>query len=374
MNAGSLDPYGVTVERTGDAKCVVEYNGLEADDFVGRALANREHGYGCVPVGRVDPNRPDLPPHKVAWDRGYHGYDARKATPAEIKAMPAKIIRRMTFGGERGILNIGARLPQGVTGLDTDAHNGKRGAVTIAEHTDRLGPLPPTAILTARGCESNSAIGFYATPPDWRGAGSLKTPSGDYGDVDLIQPHLRYVVAPGGLHHTGASYRFYGPDGDEIISGTLLSREALPELPAEWLAALYRRPRRAGTRPDIEEISAVASEWIFDEHPSALMKTVDDVRTAVAEGQTRPAFHRALWIAARKARAGCYPFSRAVAEIEAAAVAAYAERGLELDLVDFARSIKHAVGQALDMSTAEVNAWGVWGGLAAEGNVPDGRN
>ncbi|MCV7332962.1 bifunctional DNA primase/polymerase [Mycobacterium cookii] len=337
---------------------------MEADNFVSRALKNLEHGYGCVPTGRVDPNRADLPPHKIAWCRGYHGYGARNATSAEIKAMPRRIIRRMALGGERGILNIGARLPQGVVGIDTDAHNGKRGAVTIGEHSDRLGPLPPTVVLTARGCESRSGIGFYATPPDWRGAGSLKTPSGGYGDVDLIQPHLRYVVAPGGLHHTGMPYQVYGPDGDEISSGKLPSREALPELPAEWLAALYRRPRRKGARPDVEDITTVASEWTFDEHPGALARTVDDVRNAKYGGQTRPAFHRALWIAAHKARAGCYPFSRAVAEIEAAAAAAYAERGLELDLDDFARSICHAVGEALDMSEDDLLAWGPQDGAA----------
>ena len=89
------DPYGATIERTGDGTFSVEYNGLEAEDFVSRALANLENGYGCVPIGRVDPCRSDLPPHKVAWCCGYHGYNARNATPTEINAMPRKIIGRL---------------------------------------------------------------------------------------------------------------------------------------------------------------------------------------------------------------------------------------------------------------------------------------
>jgi hypothetical protein len=184
--------------------------------------------------------------------------------------------------------------------------------------------------------------------------------------VETIQRHLRYVAAPGSIHHTGAIYQLYHETlGPQCHSFVLPPPDdpALVLLPERWLEALYRRPRRPGTSVDIEDITAVASEWVFDEHPEMLDATVRTVRGATGEGATRNATHRALWIAARKARAGCYPFSRAVAEIEVAAAAAYAERGMELGLDDFARSIKHAVADALNMSDAEVKAWGEWGDL-----------
>lgn len=120
----------------------------------------------------------------------------------------------------------------------------------------------------------------------------------------------------------------------------------------------------------MEDIRAVASEWILDERPYMLDATVRAVRDATEDGTTRNAVHRALWIAARKARAGCYPFSRAVAEIEAAATASYSARGMQLDLNDFARSLQHAVSEALEMSRAEVAAWGGWSGQNVAGEPP----
>ena len=47
-------------------------------DGGGRTQANAENGWGAVPIGPVDPGRPeDAPPHKVAWCRGYHGWGRR---------------------------------------------------------------------------------------------------------------------------------------------------------------------------------------------------------------------------------------------------------------------------------------------------------
>lgn len=365
------DPYGAVIEHHGVGKCVVEYGGLEAEDFVNRGTANLERGYGCVPIGRVDPNRPDQPPHKVAWCRGYHGYGAQNAAAAEIAAMPKKIILRVAFGNERGLLNLGARLPVGMVGLDVDSYGNKSGLATIAQQEDRLGGRQPTYFVTARGFDSGSGIYLYRTSDDWAGVGVLGA------GIETIQPHLRYVAAPGSMHHTGETYRLYHEGAGPQDLGFVLPALDDPYLapfPEAWGHALYRRPRRRGTCPDIEDIEAVASEWVFDQHPYMLDATVLAVRDATEDGTTRNATHRALWIAARKARAGCYPFSRAVAEIEAAAVASYAKRGLELGLVDFARSIKHAVGEALDMSDAEVAAWGAWGGSDAVGNVRGRRS
>lgn len=218
----------------------------------------------------------------------------------------------------------------------------------------------PTYFVTARGFGCGSGIYLYRTPDEWAGIGVLG------GGVETIQHHLRYLGAPGSIHHTGGTYQLYheesGPQALGLDLPALDDRDLAP-LPESWAEALYRRPRSPGKRPELEDIMTVASEWVFDERPYMLDVTVRDVREATEEGTTRKAMHRALWIAARKARAGCYPFSRAVTQIEAAAVAAYADRGQELDYADFARSITHAVAEAMDMSDAEVAAWGSWVGI-----------
>jgi len=359
--------YEAIVEHHDGGGYTVEYEGLEVADFVSRALANLERGYGCVPIGRVDPNRPDLPPHKVAWCRGYHGYDAHDADATSIAEIPAGIIRRMVQRGERGILNLAARLPKAMVGLDVDAYSAKAGGVTIAEHDQRLGRRQPTYFVTARGLGSGSGIYLYRTPNDWTGVGTLGP------GVETIQSHLRYLAAPGSLHHIGETYRLYHQESGSQDLGLVLPATddpSLAALPEAWLRALHRKPRRSGTNLDVDDIRAVASEWIFDEHPYMLAATVQGVRDATEDGTTRNAIHRALWIAARKSRAGCYPLSRAVVEIEAAAAASYSARGLQLDLIDFARSLQHAVNDALDMSDAEVAAWGAWSGRDAVGGSP----
>jgi Bifunctional DNA primase/polymerase, N-terminal len=349
------DPYGVVVERIGDRKYVVEYNGLDADDFLSRALKNLEHGYGCVPIGRVDPHRPDLPPHKVAWCRGYHGYDARDANASEITAMPFRIIRRLALRGERGILNLGARLAAGIVGIDVDGYGGKPGLATIAEHDCRLGPRKPTYFVTARGFDSGSGIYLYRTPDDWTGIGVLG------GGVETIQSHLRYLAAPGSIHHTGETYQLFHQSLGPRPLGFVLpapADPALASLPRPWVDALHRRPRTRGALATSEDIAAFAREYNFNEHPEMLDATVRAVAAATCEGQTRNAIHRALWIAARKARAGCYPWMFAVERIRTAAVAAYAHRGRDLDPFEFARSVDHAITKALDMAPVEVAAWG----------------
>jgi hypothetical protein len=346
-----LDAYGAQVTPLGDDWYQIECSGLEADTFTDVALRSLENHWGAVACGRVNPAHPNKPPHKTPWHSGITGYGGIDATPAQIAEWPENIARRIAFGHERGLLNIGARMPSGVIGLDVDAYPGKHGGETLAEHEARLGPLPPTYLITSRGY-GLSGVRLYRVPKDWCGVGVL---SG--GDVEVLQRHHRFVVAPGGLHHSGQHYRLYGPHGDVIASGVLPSPDTLPALPDAWLADLHRRARKRGTPATTEDVRAFAEEHTYAEYPHLLRKTVRDVRQATGDGQTRNAFHKALWIAARKARAGCYPWRVARDAIEAAAVAAYAERGRGLDADDFNRSVEHAVTDALDMTAAEIAAW-----------------
>jgi hypothetical protein len=351
------DPYSATIERTGDDTILVEYNGLEAEQFVSRALKNLERGYGCVPIGRVDPARPDVPPHKVAWCRGYHGYDARDGDAADIAAIPAKIIRRLALRGERGILNLAARVPLGMVGLDVDGYGNKSGLATLADHDQRLGRRLPTYFVTARGFDSGSGIYLYRIPDEWACVGVLPG-----GGVDTIQRHLRYLAAPGSLHQIGAAYQLYHEaSGPKLLGFELpaLDDPGLAPLPESWVAELSRRQRRRGGTVTSDDVKEFSETYNFNENPEMLDPTVCTVRYSIELGQTRNAYHRGLWIAARNARCGCYPFGHAVAQIEAAADAAYAHRGGQVDPWDFARSVRHAVTAALDMAPAEVVAWAI---------------
>ena len=327
---------------------------MSPDSFVCRASSNAENGWGAVAIGRLDPHRPSDPPGKVPWHRGYSGYDGRDPTADEIASWPTNVIGRI-IGGGRGILNLCGRVPVGVIGLDVDQYGPKHGLDTIAEHEARLGPLPPTYIVTARPFESASGIRIFAVPEDWNCVGVLAG-----GHVELIQRHHRFLAAPGSLHYTGRRYKLYAPrsSGVRYTLAPLPPRAKLPPLPEAWLAELYRKPRLRGAIATTDEIAAFAQEYTFNDDPSALDTTVRAVRDATGEGQTRPAYHRALWIAARKARAGCYPWAAALAEIEAAARASYAERGKPFDEYEFGRSIEHAVTDAVDLTEDALKPWG----------------
>ncbi|WP_370066532.1 bifunctional DNA primase/polymerase [Mycobacterium sp. MAA66] len=327
------------------------YEGMRVEHFVRLGQSARQRGWGIQPIGRIDPHRPNDLPGKVPWMAGLSGRNGRDATEDEIADMPAKIINRLLMG-ERGVLNLGARVPKGVIGIDIDQYGSKCGLATIAEHVARLGPLPATYLTTARSYSQGSGIRLFAVPDGWEGPGVL-------GDgVELIQRHHRYLAAPGSVHHTGKRYRLHHEDtGEQRLKPVLPPRRAIPPLPESWLAGLYREPRRRGAPASADDVMAFAHEYTQNREPESLEPTVRAVRRATGAGQTRPAVHRALWIAARKARAGCYSWADALAAIREAAEVTYAERGGQLDDYDFARSVEHAVAEALDMHDSELRAW-----------------
>ena len=261
--------YGAVVEHDENGQRSVSYGGMSPDSFVCRASCNAENGWGAVAIGRVDPHRPDDPPGKVPWHCGYSGYDGRDPTADEIASWPNNVIARI-ISGERGILNLGGRVPVGVVGLDVDQYGPKRGLDTIAEHEARLGQLPPTYIVTARPFESGSGIRIFAVPEDWNGVGVLAG-----GHVELIQRHHRFVAAPGSLHYTGRRYRLYHErTGADRRRRTLPPRAKLPPLPEAWLTELYRKPRLRGAVATTDEIAAFAQDYTFNDDPSALDTTV----------------------------------------------------------------------------------------------------
>jgi Bifunctional DNA primase/polymerase, N-terminal len=209
----------------------VESN-LSADVFL--AWAHKLHGNGWhpIPIGREVKGKSG----KAPWLKHQIGFDGEDADPYEFELWPDRI-ESMIKSGCKGILSLGSRMPAGVIGIDvdhgyTDSHGrAKRGMHTLAWFESLWGPLPPTYIITARPYKSGSGIRLFRVDADnWRWPGDLETPDGG-GDVEIIDRHHRLIVVPPSMHHTGAPYRLYGPDGDEVEPGILPPIDDLPELP-----------------------------------------------------------------------------------------------------------------------------------------------
>ena len=148
--------------------------GLTAAEFIAAADSLLKNGLHPVAIGKLDPDKPDKPAGKAPWHSGVTGYNGHDAHPDKVKGWPANVARRIA-NGERGILNLGMRMPVGGIGIDVDAYDGKRGLQTIAEREARLGKLPPTYRLTARLYEEGSGIRLYRVPSSpWPGPAEKK--------------------------------------------------------------------------------------------------------------------------------------------------------------------------------------------------------
>jgi hypothetical protein len=180
--------------------------------------------------------------------------------------------------------SVALRMPDGVIGIDVDHYekNGssKRGDDTLAEREAQWGALPLTWCSTARGTDSGpgpARIMFYRVP-----AGRYATKLGP--DIDIIQNHHRYaVVAPSPHPGTGTNYRWYGPDG---LPSAVPSPEALPELPASWVARLAEGAAPAGPMAaGLEAGQALLSQLLADRmHPCAEMDNAGKAALAELSG------------------------------------------------------------------------------------------
>lgn len=194
--------------------------GLTTDEFMSGARALLANGLHPIAIGKLNPDKPDKPAGKAPWHSGVTGYDGVDPHSDRVKAWPRNVAARI-HDGERGVLNLGMRMPVGGIGIDVDAYDGKRGLDTIAELETRLGPLPPTYRITARPYEEGSGIRLYRVPDDWRGKTLLKL-GGEDGHVEIIQRHHRLAAVPPSHHHTGARYKLYDEHtGLEVPSGVI---------------------------------------------------------------------------------------------------------------------------------------------------------
>lgn len=183
--------------------------------YADAALVYRSLGWqGVLPVVGKKDNLPT----------GFSGRHNRFPTDAEV----AQWVEL------RGGDNLALRLPDGVVGIDVDAHDGKNGAATVEWWEEQLGcELPATWSSTSRGA-GLSRIMLYRTSLGNRWVGNL----GYNSHVDVVSFHYRYAVTWPSVHpFTRAEYRWYPPYAT-TASDRPPRADELSELPGEWVDAL----------------------------------------------------------------------------------------------------------------------------------------
>lgn len=197
--------------------------------YASAAQLYRELGWqGVIPiVGKFPP------------PSGYTGYDGAWADDAQFER----------WLSARGGDNVGLRLPDGVLGIDVDAHNGRSGLETIDDWEMHVGdPLPPTWTSTSR--LNGSRIMFYRVPEGLTWRSDLGRTSG----VEIVRRDHRYAVVWPSIHpETQRRYEWYAPGHRPSINDPAEQPpplDALPSLPEAWVAALQRgSATSSGARP-----------------------------------------------------------------------------------------------------------------------------
>lgn len=156
--------------------------------------------------------------------------------------------------------NIALRLPPDVVVIDIDNYtkgsNTKHGQETLEEHLKKWGPLPATWAATSRGTERGPGLSrhlYYRLPEPKEVIAVLPG-----GDVEILQHHHRYAVAPGSvLKDADGSERvsrWYTPHGLPAAPHVVPSVHELAELPPAWVEGLttairehtFKAPARDG--------------------------------------------------------------------------------------------------------------------------------
>jgi hypothetical protein len=185
-----------------------------------------------------------LPPgRKSPPPRGYTGTHGIRPSYADF----------MAWAEDQPNANIAIVMEPGQVAIDVDAYvkhgKAKIGDQTIAKLEARTGvKLPPTWKISSRG-EGISGKYLYRLPdPEIVLCGSLP-------DVEIIQSHHRYVVAPLSINSDdgGRTVLLYGPDGK--LTDRFPPPDEWPLLPSEIVAEL-RVERHAGRLLTLGEASS----------------------------------------------------------------------------------------------------------------------
>lgn len=193
---------------------------------------------GTLPVGR-SPGQKSPPPG------GWTGHGSPYPSDADVGTWEA---------GAEAAYNIGLRMPPGVIGLDVDAGyvkdgHAKEGDKTLAALEQRLGPLPPTWVSSAR--PAPSGIRFFRVPAELDGR-EINWPGEAGPFIEIIQPGHRYAVVWPSTNPDagGAPYRWGAPHPDGYLADPdhLVRPEDLAALPETWIRGLalpYDRTEKA---------------------------------------------------------------------------------------------------------------------------------
>ena len=166
---------------------------------------------------------------------GHHGRINRRTGKPTTYPTLAEVIE---WERRYGNLNIAARLPRNMIGLDVDDYPGHAGAATLSSLKMELGPLPPTTLSTARwngaGPYGANGIRWFRIPDAFL---DVKWPGTAGPGIDILWYHNRYAIVPPSIHpDTGQQYRWYDQaDGIELEWPEFSS---MPELPEAWCERL----------------------------------------------------------------------------------------------------------------------------------------
>lgn len=241
--------------------------------------------------------------------------------------------------------NLAIRLPSDVIAADVDVYGDKPGDRTLAELEERLGPLPPTWVSTARALPSGKYL--FRVPRGTR----LRSTMGP--GIDVCQFHHRYVVAPPSVHHTGAPVRWIESTSGELHD-TIPEPGDLPDLPWAWLEEFST----SGTA-EVAEMAddAAVDAWIehgtHDLRPKWFDATMTRLREQLDAGIARhDSFCAALCSVTREVEAGAFRADTALLAMIPLWEQVTRGEGRE---AEFAEMLAWAVGQLdTERSRAEV--------------------
>jgi len=184
--------------------------------YAQNALTYLERGYSPIPL----PARAKWPPLE-----GYTGKTGKDATIDEVREWCV----------DRPDANIALRLPDTVIAIDVDATRGGEGVTTMVAAVNALGKLPMLGRSTASKETPGHGHYLFRVPSGTILVESLNHLFGP--NVDIIQRHHRYLVAPPSIHPDGHAYEWVpSTDYPDIVSFPPIDR--LPALPQAWLEAL----------------------------------------------------------------------------------------------------------------------------------------
>ena len=255
---------------TGNDNCPGDFNiqpGSEAKDngalgvFRVGAPLYREAGWrGVLPL----PPAKKHPPLK-----GYTGHDGAWPTHDEMMGW---------IQDQPVCANLMLRINHGLIGIDVDAYDSKTGGRTLQEAERLWGPLPPTYRSSARHGDDISGIRIFRVPEGMLFRGVIKFPDLNIGDIEIVQPHHRFVVAWPSINPKNSQrYRWYAVAGSLMPEGQVPLVEDIPELPPAWVDALSRDAVRENVFDgSSSERSASRREQINEELYQSLIALQDD--------------------------------------------------------------------------------------------------